>query len=306
MRKLAATASDADADADEDADVNADEDGRTVAKEDGGTGEVDLGGAVSNYELSRSSCADSGTAEPVVSDRQSENDGAARPGAFEVDGTFHDDTEDALRPSMAVYAVTHSQAARLGLRSFDAAIAVNVEEERDVIAAQAREEMLASAVTAEAIVVKDKICSPKCPAPPRTSKNIMLLLAGLALIGTIVGLSVGLSKRGDNTTVGASTYDEGAYVPSSTFMTVIERGVLRCAMPGDSFTGFSTFDENSEEAEGFFVDLCRALAAAALGNSDCVELIPLTAKQRFPSLAPGEVDILLRGDTHTFHCLERR
>ena len=42
------------------------------------------------------------------------------------------------------------------------------------------------------------------------------------------------------------------------------------------------------------VDLCRAVAAAVLGSPEKVEFITTTSKNRFTSLASGEIDILSR------------
>jgi general L-amino acid transport system substrate-binding protein len=50
---------------------------------------------------------------------------------------------------------------------------------------------------------------------------------------------------------------------------------------------------------GLDVDLCRAVAAATLGNSEKVKYIPLTAKERFTALQSGEIDILSRVTTWT-------
>ena len=50
---------------------------------------------------------------------------------------------------------------------------------------------------------------------------------------------------------------------------------------------------------GIDVDLCRAVAAAVLGDATKVRYTPLTAQQRFTALQSGEVDILSRNTTWT-------
>ena len=45
--------------------------------------------------------------------------------------------------------------------------------------------------------------------------------------------------------------------------------------------------------------LCRAVAAAVLGDAEAVEFVPLTAAERGPALQTGEVDILSRNATWT-------
>lgn len=51
---------------------------------------------------------------------------------------------------------------------------------------------------------------------------------------------------------------------------------------------------------GFFVDYCRALAAAVLGSSAQVRFLPTTSNKRFTVLQTGEVDVLSRTTTWTF------
>ena len=48
------------------------------------------------------------------------------------------------------------------------------------------------------------------------------------------------------------------------------------------------------------VSLCRAIAAAVLGDGQAVEFVPLTSQTRFTALAAGEVDVLVRNSTWTF------
>ena len=50
---------------------------------------------------------------------------------------------------------------------------------------------------------------------------------------------------------------------------------------------------------GIDVDVCRAVAAAVLGDANKVRYTPLTAQQRFTALQSGEVDILSRNTTWT-------
>ena len=50
---------------------------------------------------------------------------------------------------------------------------------------------------------------------------------------------------------------------------------------------------------GFDVDLCRAVAAAVLGDPSAVEILPITAAERGPTIQAGEVDLLARTVTWT-------
>lgn len=50
---------------------------------------------------------------------------------------------------------------------------------------------------------------------------------------------------------------------------------------------------------GLDVDICRAVAAAVLGDASKIKLVPLNAQERFQSLQLGEIDILSRNTTWT-------
>ena len=51
---------------------------------------------------------------------------------------------------------------------------------------------------------------------------------------------------------------------------------------------------------GLDVDICRAVAAAILGDAQKVEFLPLAENESFTALLTGEVDILSRHSTWTF------
>jgi len=83
----------------------------------------------------------------------------------------------------------------------------------------------------------------------------------------------------------------------TTLDAVRTRGAVRCGV-STGLPGFAMPD-----AKGVFtgldVDVCRAIAAAALGDARKVEYVPLTAVQRFLALQSGEVDVLVRNATWT-------
>ena len=62
--------------------------------------------------------------------------------------------------------------------------------------------------------------------------------------------------------------------------------------------GFSNADEAGNWT-GIDVDVCRAVAAAVLGDADKVKYTPLSAKERFTALTSGEIDVLARNTTWT-------
>ncbi len=65
--------------------------------------------------------------------------------------------------------------------------------------------------------------------------------------------------------------------------------------------GLAGFSEASDQGQwsGIDVDVCRAVAAALLGDASKVKFTPLTAQQRFTTLQSGEIDILSRNTTWT-------
>lgn len=79
------------------------------------------------------------------------------------------------------------------------------------------------------------------------------------------------------------------------------RGSLKCGVSG-GVPGFSYQDPDTSAWSGLDVDFCLALAAAIFGDAEIgtnLELVPLTADQRFAALQAGEVDILNRNTTWT-------
>ena len=89
-----------------------------------------------------------------------------------------------------------------------------------------------------------------------------------------------------------------AWAQSATMDAVKARGAVRCGTsPG--FPGFSMPDSQGVY-RGLDVDVCRAVAAATLGDAAKVQYVPLTAVQRFTALQSGEVDLLARNATWTY------
>lgn len=60
--------------------------------------------------------------------------------------------------------------------------------------------------------------------------------------------------------------------------------------------GFSSLDDN-DQYQGLDTDICRAVAAAALGDASKVDFVPLDSVERFTALQSGEVDLLSRTTT---------
>ncbi len=75
------------------------------------------------------------------------------------------------------------------------------------------------------------------------------------------------------------------------------RGQLVCGV-NTGLAGFSMAESNGQWS-GLDVDICRATAAAVLGDGSKVKYVPLSAQQRFTALQSGEIDLLSRNTTFT-------
>jgi general L-amino acid transport system substrate-binding protein len=75
------------------------------------------------------------------------------------------------------------------------------------------------------------------------------------------------------------------------------KGFVQCGV-SQGLAGFSNPDEQGNWT-GIDVDVCRAVAAAVLGDAGKVKFTPLSAKERFTALQSGEVDVLSRNTTWT-------
>ncbi|MGY6533766.1 MAG: amino acid ABC transporter substrate-binding protein [Pararhodobacter sp.] len=85
---------------------------------------------------------------------------------------------------------------------------------------------------------------------------------------------------------------------AQTLAEVQARGELNCGV-STGVNGFSAPDADGVW-QGFDVAVCRAVAAAVLGDPMAVNFVPTTGQTRFTALASGEVDMLARNTTWTF------
>lgn len=94
----------------------------------------------------------------------------------------------------------------------------------------------------------------------------------------------------------AATLVAGA-ASATVLETVKARGELSCGV-STGVNGFSAPD-SAGEWQGFDVSICRAVAAAVLGDPKKVKFVSTTGQTRFTALASGEIDILTRNTTWT-------
>ena len=84
---------------------------------------------------------------------------------------------------------------------------------------------------------------------------------------------------------------------SKTLDNTKKAGFVKCGV-SQGLPGFSNADEAGNWT-GIDVDVCRAVAAAVLGDASKVEYVPTTSKVRFTVLQSGEIDMLSRNTTWT-------
>ncbi len=77
-------------------------------------------------------------------------------------------------------------------------------------------------------------------------------------------------------------------------------GVVKCGVTLAA-PGFSA-EDNEGKRNGFDVDMCKAIAAATLGDATKIQLVPMDLKTAFAGLPAGAVDVL----THRFTWTQSR
>lgn len=78
--------------------------------------------------------------------------------------------------------------------------------------------------------------------------------------------------------------------------TVKQRGVLNCGTD-NSAPGFGYLNTKTGEMEGLDVDMCRAVAAAVLGDAKKVKFVTVTDKSRFNAVQTNQVDVVFAHTT---------
>ena len=112
----------------------------------------------------------------------------------------------------------------------------------------------------------------------KTLKNLFSFLAVFALVFAI-GTEAMAAKAG------------------KTLKNTIKKDFVKCGV-SQGVPGFSNADASGNWT-GIDVDVCRAVAAAVLGDAGKVKFTPLSAKERFTALKSKEIDVLSRNTTWT-------
>ncbi len=95
----------------------------------------------------------------------------------------------------------------------------------------------------------------------------------------------------------ALTLISGTVKAGPTLDAVKQRGQLICGVH-TGLAGFGAPDARGNWT-GLDVDMCRAVAAAVLGDATKVKFVPLSTQQRLAALQAGEIDMLARNTTRT-------
>ena len=116
----------------------------------------------------------------------------------------------------------------------------------------------------------------------------------------LVAAGCGGEGAGEATTMAAPVTTQApalAAVDQDLLDVVLARGVLSCGV-NEILPGFG-YKDSSGAFMGFDVDLCRAVAAAILGDAQAVRYQSLNSATRFEAVASGLIDLLSRNTTRT-------
>jgi general L-amino acid transport system substrate-binding protein len=128
----------------------------------------------------------------------------------------------------------------------------------------------------------------------RVGPTPTLIAAALTLAGLI---AAACNRTPAQPSSPAPVVAQAPPLPSATLDRVRARKRLKCGVT-DNLPGFA--ERGLTGWRGFDVDLCRAVAAATLGDSHAVSITGLSNKTRFAALQSGAVDLVAGGGTYTF------
>ncbi len=127
----------------------------------------------------------------------------------------------------------------------------------------------------------------------------------LRLLAVLLGFTLVASACGDDDSdsgEAADSSDDSEDVVEATqdgdlLAAIQARGELNCGVSTVSI-GFAVQDSDGIY-QGFDADFCRATAAAILGDASALNIVGLTAAERFTAVQTGQVDLLHRNTTWT-------
>ena len=129
----------------------------------------------------------------------------------------------------------------------------------------------------------------------RRGKMRTISVTKVAVVAAVLALvAAGCTREEER----AEDGDAGQQPARSLLQVVQDRGTLRCGV-NETVPGFGFLSPDTGEIEGFDIDFCRAIAAAVLGDAEAIELMPVSAEERFSALRAGNYDVLVRNTTWT-------
>lgn len=127
----------------------------------------------------------------------------------------------------------------------------------------------------------------------------------MAMIMAVSALATAPPAAAQQTAVPASSADSvarlepsplGSPRPPSAIDDMVARNSVRCGI--NTYAGYG-HQQADGRWHGFMVDMCRAIAAAVLGDATLVDIVPIEAQTRFDALRKGQIDVLTDGTTVT-------
>ncbi|MCE2458473.1 MAG: amino acid ABC transporter substrate-binding protein [Dehalococcoidia bacterium] len=110
-------------------------------------------------------------------------------------------------------------------------------------------------------------------------------------------MAMGMMTEEDAKAMADEMMPEDSMMVGDRLAQVRERDKVICASRND-VPGYGYLDSSGNNV-GFDIDLCRALAAAVLGDPSKIEIRLISAAERGPTIQSGEVDMLVRTVTWT-------
>lgn len=138
------------------------------------------------------------------------------------------------------------------------------------------------------------------------SRNVIVwavVIVVSAIGGALIQGQIGQKPAPAPAPVASKAEPKAASAPAAstqsggTLDAVRQRGAVNCGV-NTGLAGFGIADSQGKWT-GLDVDVCRAVAAAVLGDAEKVKYTPLTTQQRFTALQSKEIDILSRNTTWT-------
>ena len=112
------------------------------------------------------------------------------------------------------------------------------------------------------------------------------LVSALLSVGLLLGACSNSTTETDSDTSGGETVSNQVTVED-----IKKEGVLKVGVK-DDVPGFGLLNTETNEIEGFEIDLAKKIAEEITGDPENVELTAVTAKTRGPLLDNGELDLI--------------